>query len=218
MITQEEIANVVMTSLQGREVGDETYWNDVMPGAIKSVKSEILTSFDWDFLLNDYTVTFTATAEQTVKGADDDLREIVSIRYSTGETVLQKMRTLDAYDLLDSDSNNTSRAVSIWYLSETNSVGFPIIKLIGTPTSSESAKILYRRRDVELSKWPDELSHVMAAGVMANLSPQHRATFERILKRAIRRHKIGGKDYNRAQMDPQIVGTNRCISDLYGTG
>ncbi len=218
MITTEQIADIVMSTPQAREIGDQSYWRDVVASEVASVKSEILTSYDWDFLLADYTQSFTATESQTIRGEDDNLREIVAIRYGSGNKVLQQMRTLDAYDLLDQDTSTSTRGVSIWYLSETDDNGFPIIKLVGTPTTAENAQVLYRRRDVELNKWPDDLSHVLVAGVMANVSAPHRAIFERVLKRAIRRHKVGGKDYNMVQMDPQIVGTNKCISGLYGTG
>lgn len=213
-----DIAKVIAAVPANRALGDESYWRDVTANILPSVIDEVTQAFDWDFSITEDTSQSTVadTAEYTLQGKNKDLRDIVTIRLGTKSSVLQKMRRLDAMDLLENGSNIGS--VSAWYQSGVDSSGYPKVVLIDTPTTIETLKVLYRKRDIPIELFPANFQWVLKAGVISYVQPETRIVFMDAIKRMIKRHRVGGKDYNPAQLDPQIVQANRELNDLYGTG
>jgi hypothetical protein len=218
MITVQDLTKLIATLPEARVINaDHQYWEQMVPTVVSSVLDEITSAYDFDFTLNEYSATSVAgTAEYELTGDDYDLRDIAGIRYGSDSTVLQRMRALDAHDLLENDPD--LGGVRVWYQSGVNAQGFPKVTLIDTPSTAETIKVYYRKRNLELTNFPDDFGYVIARGVLAWVSQNHRLQFERALKRMIKRHKVGGKDYMMAQPDPHVAVTNRVISDLYGTG
>ncbi len=215
-MTVDELINLVSALPSAREAGDKSYWSGVIPAIVGNVVDEIAMSHDFDFTINEYSTTTTSgQAEYTLTGENHDLRDIIAIRYDSTE-VMQRMRRLDAYDLLDEDS--TIGSVSVWYQSGVDSSGFPKVTLVDTPSATKTLKVTYRKRNIPLSAIPNDFGWVIAQGVIAWVDPRSRGDFNVALRKMIRRYQFGGKDVNLAQMDPHIARTNVEISDLNGAG
>jgi len=218
MITVENLTKLIATLPEARAINpNEDYWKQMVPTVVSSVLDEITSAYDFDFTLNEYSTTsVSGQAEYEITGDDYDLRDIAGIRYGTDSTIIQRMRALDAHDLLEGGSN--LGAVQAWYQSGVTANGFPKVTLMDTPSSAVTIKVYYRKKNLELTMFPDDFGYVVARGVLAWVSESHRLMFEKALKQMIKRHKVGGKDYMMAQLDPHVVHTNRKISDLYGAG
>lgn len=215
----DELAELLRSLPEARVVStDLAYWKNVVSSMLPHVLDEIATSFDWDFALNEYSsvTTVSGTAEYALEGQYADMRDIVSIRYGTTNKVLQKFRALDAHDLLV--DGTSFGGVGAWYQSGVDSNGFPKVILMDTPSEAKSLTVMYRKKNIPLAAFPPDFGYVIARGVLSWVSDAKRLFFEMALKKMIKRHKVGGKDYNPMQMDPQIVRTNNDIADLYGVG
>ncbi len=205
-----DIVNVIASLPGSKAIGDKSYWEKVAPSYVNIVLEQVIAQYDWDFIMDEYSdVTSVAgQADYTLKGKNNSLRDIVSIRYGTELTVLSKMRTLDADEALQ---NTPSLAtVSSWYQALRSSQGFPIVTLIATPaTTGAILRVRYRVKNIDLSRFPSEFDHVIAYGVLAWVDPNLVQLFNFQLKKMIKRYRVGGKDYQPVSFDPHIMRTNR---------
>lgn len=211
----DDVVKIISSMPDLRDQGEQ-YWTRVVAAVAPMVVDEIVTAHDFDFALNTYSLTWPATAEQTLTGEDNDLRDIVAIRYGSDNDVLQRMRLLDALDFLQNGGSIGS--VAAWYQSGTDNAGMPKVTLIDTPTTSATVRVTYRKKDLTIRHIPDEFGYVLVEGILSTLYPARRRLFERALRKMIYRHKVGGKDYMQVSADPHIVGMNQDVADLYGTG
>lgn len=210
-----DIANVVASLPQSKAVGDMAYWNKVIPSYVDLVIEKIVMAYDWDFAMDEYSsvTSVSGTADYTLTGKNNSLRDIVSIRYGTKKTVLSKMRTLDADEALQ--GNPSLPDVSSWYQALRNAQGFPIVTLVATPASTgDVLRVRYRVKSISLDRFPSEFDYVIALGVMAWVHPDYMGLFNRALKGMVKRYSLGGKDYQPVSFDPHIMGTNRKKASL----
>lgn len=207
----------IITSLPiSKTSGDQTYWKQAAPQLAAPVVTEIAYAFDWDWLmrLDDSHSTAVNTSEYVIRGSEKNIYDIVNIRI--GDTVLNRYRTLDGHDLLANGAE--FGGVKAWFQDGVDSGGFPNIRLLDTPDSVQTLKILYRRANIGVAEIPDHFSSVVAYGILAMMDPKYDAIYQRRLKEKIVRHKLGGKDINLVQLDPHIVQTNNTIAELYNAG
>ncbi len=186
------------------------YWKQVIPSYVDLVIEKVVMAYDWDFAMDEYSsvTSVSGTADYTLTGKNNSLRDIVSIRYGTKKTVLSKMRTLDADSALQ--GNPSLSGVTSYYQALRNAQGFPIVTLVATPASTgDTLFVRYRVKSVPLDRFPSEFDYVIAMGVLAWVNPEYMGLFERALKGMVKRYSLGGKDYQPVSYDPHIMRTNR---------
>lgn len=189
----------------------------IVPKLLPSVLDDIAHRYDWDFMIREYSTTTVANqAEYTITGLHDDVGDIIQIRYGDN-AVVQHMRRLDAHDLVA--NNGTVNGVYFWYQSGVDTTtGCPKVTLVDTPSEAKTLKVLYRENAVDLVDFPLHFQGLIVNAILMRLGVLAPPLWEKQLKEKIHRHKVGGKDYNPATIDPHMAWTQRKISNLYGTG
>lgn len=217
-MTTGDVTRIVAALPEAQAIGDETYWNRVVPLIVPHVADEVINAFDWAFTMNEYSSVETVAdqSDYTLSGSNFDLRDIVSIRYGSDKKPLMRLRSLDADDMV---YDTSITAVQYWHEFDTTNDGYPVITLIATPTVAGTALyVRYRLKDVPLKKFPDGFGYVLVRGVMAFLRPDRTYAYEKALKGMIERYRAGGKDIQIAPLDPHLVLGNNQIADVYGSG
>lgn len=218
-MTNNDVVKIISSMPEARQIGGASYWRVTVPILLPTVLDEIVISYDFDFIMNEYStvVTVVGQADYEVQGANRDLRDIVSIRYGADKKVLTKLRPLDADDLLSGGA--TLGATNAWYQFKLTNDGYPIVTLFDAPGSAGDAlHVRYRMKDVPVERFPSSFSWVIAHGVLSYINTGHRLMFERALKKMIKRYKTGGKDINLTQIDPHLVLGHTRRADLTGIG
>lgn len=193
-----------------------TQLSQAIPRLLPSILDDIGQRFDWDFLLGEYsTATVANQAEYTLEGSAENLGDIVAIRYDNN-VVLQRLRRLDAYDVVD--DSGTVGGVKAWYQSGISINGFPKVTLVDTPSEVKTLKVFYRKKEIGLASFPDHFQGLIVNAYLMRFGKLSPAMWESQLSEKIHRHKAGGKDYNPATIDPHMARTQRKISNLYGMG
>ena len=225
----DDVVKVIAAIPEARKLGDEAYWEGVVPALLKQVLDEISCAYDFGFVLKQYSdvVTVVDQADYEIKGDKNyDCRDIVSIRLGTNKKVLTRLRPLDVDGLVSDVSGAIFGSVAAWTEFELSTANYPKITLYDTPkTAGEALHVRYRMKDVPLNRFPESFGYVIARGVLAWLGDtQISATETRVglyrnaLKEMIGRYRTGGKDINLAQLDPQIVAGNAQRSSLNQVG
>lgn len=211
MISKDQIKKIIPSTPEGKQIGDETYWSQVIDAVMEPLLDKIATVYDWDFVMKEYSsvTTVADTASYTISGSNYDLRDIVNVRYGSDKKVLSQIRALEADDLLS--DGNTLGSVQAWYQYGSDAKGYPIITLVDTPdTTGDALYIRYRKKDISLDDFPDSFSHVFVDGILGYLSDSKYLRFERSLKQMIKRYRVGGRDINLVGMDPHLsLGNSR---------
>lgn len=196
-----------------REMGDKNYWKQTVKSILPSVLNEVSVAHSFDFVMDSYSLTWDTTTE-TLTGNNNDLLEVQTIRYGTPYRVLAHVRKIDILERVE--SGGTLGGVKAWYQSGVDNQGFPKITLVDAPSASATATVDYRKKNVPLADWPDDFEWVLVSGIMARLSPgMYYLKFRQEIKDMVRRYKVGGKDVNQADVDPQILATNHKIYRNY---
>ena len=205
-MTNDDVVKIISAMPEARQIGDVSYWRVVVPTLLPTVLAEVTVSYDFDFIMNKYStvVSVAGQADYEIRGANRELRDIVSIRYGADKRVLTKLRPLDADDLLSGGA--MLGGTNAWYQFKLTNDGYPIITLFDAPGSAGDAiHVRYRMKDVPVERFPSSFSWVIAHGVLSYINTDHRLMFERALKKMIKRYKTGGKDINLTQIDPHLV-------------
>lgn len=218
MLTVNEIAGIIVSMPTVRSVSsDESYWREAVSRVIRPVLDEIGVSYDWDFSIDNSSETSVGNqSTYELTGNNNNLRDIIAIRYGSDGTTLLRMSAVDAYDRLQNSS--TFGSVVAWYQSGVNAQGYPKIVLLDTPATASTFEVRFRIKDIPLSSFPADFGWMIVKGVLAFVIPELRIEFENALRKTIKRHKAGGKDYNPMTLDPQILAGNQQISSLYRRG
>lgn len=236
-MTTDDVVNIVQALPTARAIGDDAYWQKAVPAILNPVLDEIASSYDFDFVMREYddVVTVTSQAEYEVRGENNELRDIVSIRLGSSKKVLTRFRTLDADNYLS--GGNTLGSVGAWYVFAVTNTGHPIVTLFDTPTTADVILyIRYRMKTPGIRIFPDSFSNVIALGVLAWLGgslvftgqnamdSRHQGQFnagfryQQALKTMINRYRTGGADIDLAGVDPQITTANKLRSDINRVG
>ena len=212
MITQSQIVDAVHIAPQARALGDRNYWKNIVSNLLPVVLTRIATSHSFDFVMNSQSFTWTANEQGVaLHGVNEDLLEVVSLKHGT--TVLQKMRKADAIDVLS--NGNSLGGVKMWYQDGVDNDGFPKITLADLPSEDETVVIDYRRKNIELSQWPDDFAWVIVSGLMYQIGAISKPAYQSDIKDMVRLYKRGGKDYTIAGLDPQILQANQQVNSNY---
>lgn len=206
----QDIVNVLVGLPESMNVGDLAYWKNKTPSYLRLVLNQVVDAYDWTFSTKSYeTQTVTAGRNRyEITGKKNDLRDIINIKYGSNKIVLSKLRPLDADGMLQ--NNPSISGVNSWYIDSQSSKGFPEIILIGTPiVTGDILYIRYRVKNIPLTQFPSEFNHVIAYGILSWVNPAYLPVFETQIRKMVKRHSIGGKDYNPAPGDPHIAMTNR---------
>lgn len=215
-MTLDEIVLFIARIPDAAKMGDQSYWKMTLGGMLPGITEEIAMAYDWDFIFASKVVTVTSgTSSYTITGTDYNIRDIQDIRYGENDVAIPRMRVLDALDYTEA---NQPTSVQGWYIESWNKSGYPVVKLVGTPTENTTMTIRYRKRDIPFAEFPGGFGMLFAARALAEVAPQRQIRYEQLLKKYIKRYHPGGKDYMQMQQDPQIVAGNRYRSSLYGTG
>lgn len=215
-MTLDEIVLYISRIPDASKMGDQSYWKLTVGWMLPGITEEIAMAYDWDFIFGSKTVTVTSgTATYTITGTDYNIRDIQDIRYGENEVAIPRMRLLDGLDYIE---QNQPTSVQGWYVESWNKSGYPVVRLVGTPTENTTMVIRYRKRDIPFVDFPAGFGMLFAARALAEVSPDRLMRYERLLKKYIKRYHVGGKDYMQLQQDPQIVAGNRYRSSLYRTG
>ena len=236
-MTTDEVTVIVQALPTARSIGDDAYWQQTVPAMLNAILDEIASAYDWDFVMAEYgtEVTVASQADYDIRGAKNELRDIMSIRLGSAKTVLAKLRTLDADNARS--GGGTFGGVKAWYSATLTNDGFPVVTLIDTPSVAGTALwIRYRTKTPQIHNFPDSFANVITLGVMAWVSDgialsgqnmmnsRHQGQFnaghryQQALKNMIARYRTGGSDIDLAGVDPHITLANKRRSDLYGVG
>ena len=215
-MTKEKLVAFLKVLPEARKLGDEQFWNDTAPPIADQVVSDIISSYDFPFVFRNYTLPTEANVgEYKIEGESKDIRDIVSIRLGSGYSVLPELRPLDAYDAIS--ETQTGSGINFWYEDRRETDNFPIIILVNTPSSVQNLYIRYRIKDITLAQFPDEWSHVIAAGVIGWVTGND-GFYRTKLKQMVKRYKSRGKTTQTMSGDPHMVATNNRIASLYSGG
>lgn len=218
-MTSAAITDIIAALPEARKIGDAAYWSQIVPKILVAVMDEVVTSYDFDFTMREYSdlVTVANQSDYTVEGENGDCRDVVSVRLGSDKKPLARMRTLDV-DVLSYLS--ALGGVTYWD-PYTRTDYYPVIRLVPTPTASEAGQelwIRYRKKEIEITDFPSEFGYVLAQGVLAWIDPNRRRSFEARLRKMVRRYKAGGRDVQLMPIDPQRAVANEEIVDVYGAG
>lgn len=212
-----KITEIIAALPQAREIGDASYWSNVVPKVVDHVVDDIVTSWDFDFAIGEYSddSTVSGTAAYVLRGANNDLRDIVSIRLGSSKKILDRYRPQDMDALLNANQEPTG--VFGWYLSNRHGDGFPEVTLVNTPTTAEALYVRYRKNGLTLADIPDEFGHVVVRGVLGWMQPGLIGLYRDALRVMVERYKAGGRDVSLAPFNDHMMRTNKNIHTLYET-
>lgn len=235
-MTTSDITALVRTLPVAASIGDETYWSNAVPVILKQVLDEIASSYDFNFVMSEYSSVQTVAdqADYNIYGDNYGLRDIISIRLGSDKDVLAKLRPLDADNLLS--GGNTLGGVKGWYSFKTTNNGYPVVTLFDTPSSGgDTLYIRYRMKNIPIQAFPDSFGWVIARGVLAwvasgqvvqgqngptsfSLQQDAEFRFRQALARMIQRYRSGGADIDMVGVDPHITLTNKRRANLNRVG
>lgn len=141
----------------------------VIPAYAQSAIDRVAMRHDFNFSVAEKTdaATVVSQSDYTFTGNQDDCREIINIRYTTDDVLLEKYEGVQ-YDV-DLKYFYAPSTPQLWY--EVQSVnGFPTVRIVGTPTTVEVLKYRYRRKNIPIEEYPDEWGFVLADFVLAMLA------------------------------------------------
>ena len=223
----DDVVKTIASVPEMANIGDKTYWRNTIPSMIQSIIGDMNSDFDFDFTLAEYSseATVASQTDYEIRGVNNNLRDIQSLRIGDPKRVLRQIRPLDA-DLVIADINSRTTSSSspvnsdtiMWYQHHTTNDGYPIITLVDTPTGVETLHIRYRLKDLTINNIPDIFLHVVVRGVMAMANPAHETMFRQLVKKMVKRYRVGGLDINTVTIDGHIALMNQKISNLNGVG
>ena len=123
---------------------------------------------DFNFAIGETTdATVASQSDYTLHGNQDDCREIINVRYGDDDELLDKYEGVQ-YDV-DLGLFNAPTTPQLWY--EIQAVnGFPTIRIVGTPTTVETLKYRFRRKNIPIAEYPEEWGFVLADFVLAMIA------------------------------------------------
>jgi len=195
----------IETGLKRDEV--EGIVRDLIPAII----DQIVTPFDWDFTFDVATVSSVAsTSEYTLRGNNDDCRDLINVRYGSGRgVVIERLETLetDRREGEDEDTTTTGNVYGYTVFGR-SSDGFPIIQLFDTPTEADTITYRYRKSNLTLDNIPGEFGFVVRDYLRAEFRPEWSGVAEKRLDEMIARYSVGGDEINKVRMSPDIEAGN----------
>jgi len=184
---------------------------------LPEVKKRVLYSYDWYFAIDEAdSLSVADQAEYTLKGNNNDCRDIINIRFGSSATSLSLLDKRSGIDLDEWLTGRSQSGVAIWTPSGL-SHEFPKIKLIGTPGYSDYIiRYRYRKSNVADSDIPIDFSYLMISGLVARLLPAYEPIFDKDLKTMIDHYSYGGGEDNPVKQDPLVVHRNNRRASKFG--
>jgi len=192
--------------------------NDLLPDIV----SQIVTSHDWDFtMVESSTTTVSGTSVYTLRGDNDDARDILNVRYGAGRGyVLERLNTLqtDRREGEDTDDGTTSDdgLVYGYTVYGRSDDGKPQIKLYDTPTEAKTLTYRYRKGGLTVVDLPEEFGRTVMNFMIGQFKAEYLMLAERSLKEIIARYTVGGDEYETVRKDPVIEAGNLRRHGLQG--
>lgn len=177
------------------------------------VVDQIASAHDWAFVMAVDDDTTDGTAEYTLKGANEDCREIINIRY--GQTDFELLDKKSAVDMDEWLTDRDPSGTHWWYMSGRDGGGFPKVTLVDTPASAYTIRYRYRKK-VTISVFPDEFSYLFVLAVAARLVPAYRELYDKELGKVMSRHEVGGGEDDPARRNYWITRQNNSAASKYG--
>jgi hypothetical protein len=133
---------------------------------MQSAIDKVATYFDFPFAIATHTeLTVAAQSEYEFHGANEDCRDIISIRYDTGEMELEEYTRGELDAKYGSFESIPSEPV-LW-VRESDRNGFPLIRLVGADAvGGKNLKYRYRRKNIGINEYPDEWVDVLITAQM----------------------------------------------------
>jgi len=181
---------------------------------------EVVVSYDWDFATDVADETTVANqAEYTLKGNGNNCRDIINLRYGTtsdGFVLLDKMRPVDVDAFV---SGRTVTGVGAWTPHGRSSAGFPKVKILNAPSGSTNIlRYRYRRKNVNISEFPENFKFVLIGAIVKRLIPAFDVVYQRDLETMIDHYAMSGGEDMPAALDPVLIARNNERSRLFGWG
>ena len=173
------------------------------------------------------TVTVASQSDYTLKGNQDDCREVINIVYGSDAVLLDKVEGVQ-WDV-DIELFESPSTPSVWYELQLDN-GFPQVKIIATPSvADETLAYRYRRKNIPIEEFPDEWAFVLVDVIMMTLADVFKDKDERLVmydfegkaERSIRDmvnnyRKEGGGTPKRIQIDTVARLANIRRNQKYG--
>ena len=195
---------------QGMKQSD---FRDICLTMLDPVIEQLSIAYDWDFIYDVGTeTTVIDTSEYTLKGNNDDCRNIETVRYGPGRgTVLKQLDTLltDRREGEETAGASDSGDVYGYTLEGESDDGFPKIQLFDTPAEAKTLTYRYRKNGVSINEFPAEFGFVVRDYMIAQFDPSYLAVADRSLKELIGRYDPGGDEIVKVRRD--TVDENRNI-------
>jgi len=189
---------------------------DVIDEWLQPTVDEIAAAYEWDFVLNETTLSggsVAAQAQYTLPGDSTDALEIVTIKYGSDENILKKMHPIDIDEFLHKRSHSSTD----FWVPEGRVNNFPRVRLVAAPAeSSTQIKYRYRRKNIALSNLPDNFSRVVAMGVARNLDENLNGLYEDALDFMIDNYTATQSNERVVHLDPMLVMKNNWRSRSMG--
>lgn len=206
---------LLLPRIQQIQVDSQTK-KDVIKQWLQPTIDEIGAAFEWDFVLDETTFsggTVKDQAQYTLKGANTNAMEIVTIKYGSDENVLKKMHPIDMDEFLHKRSHSSTD----FWVPDGRVNSFPRVKLVATPGEA-GTQILYRYRknNLTIADMPNNFSRVVAMGVARNLDENLEGLYQNALEFMIdnyRATQVGGRTVH---LDPHLVDLNNWRSRNMG--
>lgn len=145
----------------------DTMKKTAVVGALPMALDMICNEYDFPFVVDEAEETATTSQTYTLKGRDDDARDIVSIRYGSSKSLLDKYTQAQSDEWRSGQSDDTT-APQFWIRIADNN-GFPQIELVGTVTSGTILYYRYRKSNLTVEMFPKAWSFVLVSAIEALL-------------------------------------------------
>lgn len=177
------------------------------------VVDQIASVHDWAFVMAVDDDTTDGSSEYTLKGANNDCREIINIRF--GQTSFELLDKKSAVDMDEWLTGRDPSGTHWWYMSGRASGGFPKVTLVDTPASGYTIRYRYRKK-VKIDDFVDEFSYLFVLAVAARLLPGYQELYNQELGKVISRHEVGGGEDDPARKNHWITRQNNMRAGKFG--
>ena len=195
---------------------------------IPTAINKVANYYDFPFsIATDTDTTEAGVSEYELHGANDDCRDIIGIRYDTGELELEEFTRgeLDnKYGSLD-----TVPSEPVLWVREGERNGFPLIRIVGADSvGGHILKYRYRRKNITAGEYPEEWEDVLINALMSILADSYRVDggpftfgdferkFERSVSRMVSKYEKGSGSKRPALLGQEVRNRNIERNNLHG--
>lgn len=170
----------------------------------------------WDFATGTETYpggTVAGEDEYVMQGDNQNCQDVHAILYGATRIVLT-YKDWDEADRAESGVSSYS-PVQFWTRSGRENDS-PRIRLVGTPTDSQTLVYRYLKKAVTVEAWPFGWEFVLHSSLLALAIPGAEKVYQNNISKMITRYKGSTAQISRVQLDPDQVKLNRDRNARFG--